>query len=124
MKKVIFKKTEKMPEVKIDGGTLFITGPGVGNKNVEWFKVLLKKHIPNFVEENKKIILNVNLEYFSTSFSSGLLDFFKYFAALDKRTFKVNVIWNYEENDEDMLEAGQDYQEIIDLPFEIVVLKA
>jgi len=32
----------------------------------------------------------------------------------------VKVKWYYEEDDEDMLEAGEDYEAIIDLPFEMI----
>jgi len=33
---------------------------------------------------------------------------------------EVKVNWYYEEDDEDMLEAGEDYQAIIDLPFKMI----
>ena len=33
---------------------------------------------------------------------------------------EVSVKWYYEEDDEDMLEAGEDYEAIIDLPFEMI----
>ena len=32
----------------------------------------------------------------------------------------VKVNWYYEEDDEDMLAAGEDYQAIIDLPFKMI----
>ena len=32
----------------------------------------------------------------------------------------ITVKWHYEEDDEDMLEAGEDYEAIIDLPFEMI----
>jgi hypothetical protein len=33
---------------------------------------------------------------------------------------EISVKWHYEEDDEDMLEAGEDYEAIIDLPFEMI----
>ena len=32
----------------------------------------------------------------------------------------MEVKWYYEEDDEEMLEAGEDYEAIIDLPFEMI----
>ena len=32
----------------------------------------------------------------------------------------ISVEWHYEEDDEDMAEAGEDYQAIIDLPFKMI----
>ena len=37
-----------------------------------------------------------------------------------KEEFIPLVKWYYEEDDEDMLEAGEDYEAIIDLPFEMI----
>jgi hypothetical protein len=34
------------------------------------------------------------------------------------------VNWFYEEDDEDMLEAGEDYDEIIELPFRLIATEA
>jgi len=34
---------------------------------------------------------------------------------------EARVNWYYEEDDEDMLEAGEDYDAIIDLPFKLII---
>ncbi len=36
-----------------------------------------------------------------------------------KNEKQVNITWFYKEEDEDMAEAGDDYQTIVKLPFEI-----
>jgi hypothetical protein len=33
------------------------------------------------------------------------------------------VLWHYEEDDEDMLEAGEDYAGIINIPFKMMLIK-
>jgi hypothetical protein len=40
--------------------------------------------------------------------------------ALNVRTREVEVNWYYEEDDEDMLEAGEDYESIIRVPFKMI----
>ena len=35
----------------------------------------------------------------------------------------VAINWHYEEDDEDMLEAGEDYQAIINIPFKMVEIE-
>ena len=49
---------------------------------------------------------------------NGLLDVFKKLETLSGSN--VSVKWYYEEDDEDMLEAGEDYEAIIDLDFEMI----
>jgi len=37
---------------------------------------------------------------------------------------EVEVNWYYEEDDEDMLEAGEDYESIIRVPFKMMEIEA
>jgi hypothetical protein len=64
--------------------------------------------------------VDVKLEYFNTSSSKCILDLFKKLEAISGSKTKVVVNWFFEEDDEDMEEAGQDYQAIISLPFNII----
>ena len=71
-----------------------------------------------FAAPNSATVLNVQLEYFNTSSSKCILDVFKKLESVSGS--EVSVKWYYEEDDEDMLEAGEDYEAIIDLPFEMI----
>ena len=52
-------------------------------------------------------------------FSYNFLDEIGYFDALDE-TAKSTVEWFYENDDEDMLEAGEDYEAIVHIPFKMI----
>jgi hypothetical protein len=60
----------------------------------------------------------MKLEYFNTSSSKCILDLFKKLERLDGTEVSIN--WYFEEDDEDMEEAGEDYQAIINLPFKMI----
>ena len=60
------------------------------------------------------------MEYFNTSSSKCILDLFKQLESLNNGETEVNVNWYYEEDDEDMAEAGEDYDAIISLPFKMI----
>jgi len=64
--------------------------------------------------------VNVQLEYFNTSSSKCILDVFKKLEAIHKGKNEVIINWYYEEDDEDMLEAGEDYESIIRVPFKMI----
>jgi hypothetical protein len=64
-----------------------------------------------------KTIINIQLEYFNTSSSKCLLDLFKKLEAINN---EIVINWYYEEDDEDMLEAGEDYDAIINIPFRMI----
>ena len=57
------------------------------------------------------IQVDINLEYFNTSVSKQLHDFL---SLLSKKPLecKINVIWYYEEGDDEMLESGEIYEEL------------
>ena len=67
--------------------------------------------------------LRVQLEYFNTSSSKCILDLFKKLEAVRNTGNEVVVLWHYEADDEDMLEAGEDYQAIINLPFKMIQIE-
>jgi hypothetical protein len=65
----------------------------------------------------------VQLEYFNTSSSKCILDLFKKLELVRATGNEVTVYWHYEADDEDMLEAGEDYQAIINLPFKMIQIE-
>jgi hypothetical protein len=67
--------------------------------------------------------MHVQLEYFNTSSSKCILDLFKKLEAVRTSGNEVTVFWHYEADDEDMLEAGEDYQAIINIPFKMIQIE-
>ena len=64
--------------------------------------------------------MKVCLEYFNTSSSKCLLDIFRRLETINlSGKTKVIVSWFYETDDEDMMEAGEDYQALVKIPFEL-----
>lgn len=67
------------------------------------------------------ITMVVKLEYFNTASSKILLDIFMSLEELcDGETATAYVKWHYDENDDDMLEAGEEYKEIVSIDFEMI----
>ena len=115
----------KTPEVDLnaDEGILMISGKSIPENAVEFYKPVFE-WIENYSAKPKeKTEIKIQLEYFNTSSSKCLLDIFRKFEALhNSGKSVVGITWLYEEDDEDMKEAGEDYQTIVKLPirFEIV----
>jgi len=69
-------------------------------------------------------VLNIQLDYFSTSSSKCIYDMFKKLEKLsDSKKSEVFVNWHYNENDEDMEEVGVDFKSLFKIPFELVSFK-
>ncbi|SNS74816.1 protein of unknown function [Ekhidna lutea] len=68
----------------------------------------------------EKVDVRIKLEYFNTSSSKCIYDLLKEIKALRDKGKDVIVRWYYDEDDEDMLEAGEDYSDLLDLPFKFI----
>jgi len=58
------------------------------------------------------------LEYFNTASSKMILDIFLKFEEIHKDGHDVMISWYYQEDDEDMEEACDEYADIVEIPFQ------
>jgi hypothetical protein len=112
----------KTPEVLFDAenGKLLLKGRSIPENSIEFYKPLYDWVDSYAGQPKSETTIEVMLEYFNTSSSKCLLDLFKKLERLNGGSSAVAVHWYYEEDDEDMAEAGEDYQAIIKLPFKMI----
>ena len=122
MEALSIEGTAKTPNVKFDAeqGFIEVKGRSIPENSIEFYKPLV-----DWLEEYGKTPaaltkVNIQLEYFNTSSSKCILDVFKKLEAIYKAKNEVIINWYYEEDDEDMLEAGEDYESIIRVPFKMI----
>lgn len=60
------------------------------------------------------------MDYFNTASSKLILDILMKLEEIHEEHDCVNVDWYYREDDEDMEEAGDEFSDIVDLPFELI----
>lgn len=122
MENLNIEGSPKTPTVNFDGvqGSLELKGRSIPENSVEFYHPL-NEWIDKYGQNTKdKTIIDIKLEYFNTSSSKCILDIFKKLEVMNGEGTEVQVNWYFEEDDEDMEEAGQDYQAIIGLPFNMV----
>ena len=69
---------------------------------------------------NPKTVFTFKLVYFNTASSKLLLDILMKLEEMHEEGKDILVKWYYPEDDEDMQEAGEEYADIVDVPFEQV----
>lgn len=122
MEPIIIEGTPKTPSIKFDSkeGVFEIKGRSIPENSVEFYKPL-NEWLDNYMQTPlDKTVVNIRLEYFNTSSSKCILDVFKRLEAIHRSKHDVEINWYYEEDDEDMLEAGEDYDSIIKVPFKMI----
>lgn len=98
-----------------------IKGRSIPENSIEFYKPLVDSLDKYSSSSKPATTVNVQLEYFNTSSSKCILDVFKKLESIHKGG-SATINWHYEEDDEDMLEAGEDYQAIINVPFKMVMV--
>lgn len=122
MDSIKIEGTPKTPTVKFDAdsGELVIRGRSIPENSIDFYKPLIDWLDNYAANAGSVVVLKMELEYFNTSSSKCILDIFKKLEVIKKSGKNVTVKWHYEEDDEDMLEAGEDYDAIIDIDFEMI----
>ena len=123
MDSINIEGTPKTPTISFDAETsvIEIKGRSIPENSIEFYKPLVD-WLDKFADVAQGTVnVNIQLEYFNTSSSKCILDVFKKLENLqNKNRAEVVINWYYEEDDEDMLEAGEDYQSILKIPFNMV----
>ena len=125
MEKVNIEGSPKTPTIlfETEKGTLVIKGRSIPENSIEFYKPLVDALEKYSAQPQPTTNVTIQLEYFNTSSSKCILDVFKKLEAINKAGSSVTINWHYEVDDEDMLEAGEDYQAIISVPFKMIQME-
>jgi len=125
MDSILIEGTPKTPNVSFDhsNGALLLKGRSIPENSIEFYKPLVDWLETYSSTPQPKTVCDIQLEYFNTSSSKCLLDLFKKMEGMSKNGSEIIINWYYEEDDEDMLEAGEDYQSIINVPFKMIEMQ-
>ncbi|MBI4930308.1 MAG: DUF1987 domain-containing protein [Bacteroidetes bacterium] len=125
MEKINIESTPKTPSINFDfeKGFLEIKGRSIPENSIEFYKPIVESLEKYGSTPNDVTTVNIQLEYFNTSSSKCILDVFKKLESIHKGGNQLVINWYYEQDDEDMLEAGEDYQAIINVPFKMIQIE-
>ncbi|MEP7264821.1 MAG: DUF1987 domain-containing protein [Bacteroidota bacterium] len=120
METLIIQAGAKTPFISLnDSGVIEIKGKSIPENSVEFYQPVFSWLDAYSQNPLSKTSVLVHLEYFNTSSSKCLLDIFRKLEKVHTGNNGVSVLWLFETDDEDMQEAGDDYQSIVKIPFTI-----
>jgi hypothetical protein len=122
METIKIQGTEDTPKVILDkdADLLEISGRSLPEDVASFYEPILT-WLDEYAESpNKKTIFNFKLVYLNTASSKLLLDILMKLEEIHEQGNDVLIKWHYPEDDEDMEEAGEEYSDIVDVPFEQV----
>ena len=124
MESLVLQPTAHTPSVSLnsDSGVFEFKGRSTPENSLDYYDPIFKWLDQYVLKPSSKTVVKLQFEYFNTSSSKCILDVLKKFVKLHNAGSDVTIKWYYEEEDDDMKEAGEDYSDILDIPFEIQVI--
>lgn len=117
--RVLAEATDRSPSVVFDNNTLTISGRSYMSDTIEFYKQLYAK-VDSIVTDKMEVVMS--LEHFNSTSSKCILELFNSLQQKQSTGMEVNIIWKYQTNYLEMLEAGEDFRDFLEgrIKFELV----
>jgi hypothetical protein len=122
MDDLIIQSTPETPTVKfVPSKNIFeIVGFSLPENVISFYKPVVDWLEAYFKSPNQETTFTFKINYFNTASSKMLTRIFLKLEEQNDQGKNVSVKWYYNEEDEEMMEAGEEFKEIINLPIEII----
>ena len=126
------KGTNVSPEVLFDSKAMTFEMSGYSRpENVRDFYMPVLNWLEQFVVElttarpsiSKPIAFNFKLVYFNSSSAKFLFDMINHINTIHRNNFPVMINWYFDEDDEELREAGEELSEMAEFPFSYYEVK-
>lgn len=119
---ILIEATHTTPYVKIDSdaGSIQFSGKSSPENSLTFYHPIIDKIKNLFSDKDGEINVDMSFRYFNTSSSKCLFDLFKALKGLMEEGKDININWYYEDDDEDMMETGEDFADLLDIEFNLI----
>jgi len=125
--------TEKTPEVILDDELSLFQVKGLClPENVRDFSQTVTEKLEYYLQtldriqesntKGKPFRVNFKLGYFNTAAAKFIADVLMHVKAHMQKGIPIKIFWHYNEDDYDMLEAGEDIAKMVDVPVTYVMV--
>ena len=117
---LVIQSTKNTPEVVLDTTKGYFSLRGISNpeNSIQFYDPILS----TLENSNNLTYLRAEIElvHFNTSSSKCLFDIFKRLKTKEQSGSTIEINWHYDVEDEDMMEIGEDYCDLLDLEFNFI----
>ncbi|MFO7827914.1 MAG: DUF1987 domain-containing protein [Bacteroidales bacterium] len=120
MDPLIIEAEDSTPKIVLDKekNVFEITGKSFPEESRTFYAPVFKWLEEYANNPNEKTVFEFKLEYFNSASSLIILEIMNVLDKMNKADKNVKILWNYLDGDDDMLEAGEEYAELVNVPFE------
>jgi hypothetical protein len=124
MNPLLIKPTDVSLSISMDKeqGIFEFAGKSRPENAIDFFEPVFNWFDNYISNPNPITVITFKLEYYNSSSAKVLLRLLVRFEQLMERGHEVKVHWFYRLNDEDILESGEDFSTLVNVPFEFIQL--
>lgn len=114
--------TDESPQIRFNPGKglLEISGKSLPEHIKEFYQPL-EDAVRKYVEQPQQVTnIMFKLIYLNSASTKKILEIVTLFENIAKKGFLVNLYWYYEENDDDMLEEGEGFARLTEIPVQLI----
>ena len=122
LERIEIQERDDTPYVRLDAeeGYCTMVGKSFPPDVSKFFEPIIKWIDALKEAEVKDLSFTFKLDYYNTASSKMMLDMLYKLEELMQDGASVEVVWYYPDDDEDMLDAGEEFERLVDLPFKHV----
>lgn len=120
METLRIEATDDSPQVLLDqeDNQFEISGKSLPEDVVDFYQPVMD-WITSYKEKpNARTEFNLKMIYFNTASSKQIMDVLMILEEMVEEGHEVVIRWHSKQSDEDMQEAGKEYEEMLEIPFE------
>lgn len=119
MEPLILKGTDDTPEIHFDksSGTFEISGRSLPEEVINFYAPVIDWVEKYSRKANEDTLVKLKLVYFNSASQRYLLEVLSSFEKIAENGKKISIEWHYPEDDDEMREAGEEYADLLDIPF-------
>ncbi len=117
--------TKNSPEIIMNpSGSIKIRGRSIHENVTEFFEPV-EAWINDYVEDPADITsVDVILEYFNSASAKIFITLFQKITLVSLKDKKFIFNWYYEDGDDDILERGEYFSSVLDIPFNFIMISS
>jgi len=74
----------------------------------------------NESKEDSSLVFIFKLDYFNSTSAQYIMDILLIIKKFVEQGYKINIEWHYDKRDDDMLDAGNEFSDTVDLKFDFI----
>ncbi len=121
MEPLIITSTDTTPDVFFDNnkGIMEIKGASYDEDSTEFYSRVIDWVDTYEKDPNSSVILNFHFKYLNSSSAYSLYELLRRFSELTSKGVHISINWFHSSEDEDIKEVGEEYSELLNMPFNI-----